>query len=648
MKNKLVHDVVVCVHNAPNETRACLESILLNRNELNKIILVDDASGQETQDILSSFANNNANVCIVRNDVAVRYTKAANIGLKASEADLVTLLNSDTIVPLTWAIRTQEKFLARSEMGVMGPLSNAASYQSVPAFQSTSTQTAINDMPADASVQDIDNFCACVAQVNSVSYVPLVHGFCFTVSRKCINEVGYFDEDLFPEGYGEETDYCFRAADAGFALGVATDIYVFHSKSKSYESELRIDLMRFGWDKLVNRYGARRLKDAIKHMELQPSLDQVRQAVRKQYYADIESLRSEQGVKVSAFYLPQFHPIDVNNENWGEGFTEWYNVVRAKPRFPGHAQPKLPGALGFYDLRLSEVHRKQIELASQYGVNNFCMYYYRFGTKRIMEEPINVFRSIHQSAVTYCLCWANESWTRAWDGATSDLILEQTYDNDTLCGLIDDICESISDDSYLRIDGRPVFMIYQVAAIPGCEQFLATLRGRVQERTGQDLIIGSVFSLQFELKHLELVDFVVQFPPHRLPRMAARVTIAADKMGSYEPDRKDYYETYESVMETALDSRNILPKMFMGVCPDWDNTPRRQTNAHTLVGSSPELFQQWVSRCKSTTLERFEQGEIIYPFIFVNAWNEWAEGAVLEPSSEHGYDYLHALKAGLS
>ncbi|URQ76408.1 MAG: glycoside hydrolase family 99-like domain-containing protein [Candidatus Ochrobactrum gambitense] len=647
-QNRLTHDVVICVHNAPDETRVCLDSVLRNLDNIDKIILVDDGSDQETRRILSNFASEQRKIIIIRNETAVRYTKAANCGLTVSDADIVTLLNSDTIVPENWAIRTQTKFLNNPELGVLGPLSNAASYQSVPAFQSTSTQTAINELPVGISAQDVDNFCAYVSHDHAVSYVPIVHGFCFTLSRRCLNEVGSFDEELFPNGYGEETDYCFRASDAGFALGVATDIYVFHSKSKSYESELRIDLMRFGWEQLVERYGARRLKEAIKHMELQPRFDAVRQAVRKRYYANVETPLTSHKIKVSAFYLPQFHPIDVNNENWGEGFTEWFNVVRAKPRFPGHQQPKLPGALGFYDLRLSDTHKQQIDLALQYGVDNFCMYYYRFGKKRLMEKPSKVFSGIDQSSVTYCLCWANESWTRAWDGATSDVILEQTYDHDTLHGLVADICDCIEAGSYQMIDGRPVFMIYQVAAIPNYAEFLAEIKSLIRAKTGLTLIIGSVFSLQFKEEHLEHVDFVVQFPPHRIVRSAARITIPANKVNPYEPGRNDYYESYECVMDTALNPDNLLPKMLMGVCPDWDNTPRRQTNAHTLVGSSPELFRKWVSSCKAMTLERFERGEIGYPMIFVNAWNEWAEGAVLEPSSDYGYDYLNALQLGLN
>jgi hypothetical protein len=275
------------------------------------------------------------------------------------------------------------------------------------------------------------------------------------------------------------------------------------------------------------------------------------------------------------------------------------------------------------------------------------MYYYRFGSKRVMDAPVKVFRELRQSTVTYSLCWANENWTRAWDGASSDLILEQTYDNETLHGLVDDLCASIEAGSYWHVDGRPVFMIYQVAAIPNYADFLSNIRDMVQKRTGLSLIIGSVFSLQFTEEHAKYVDFVVQFPPHRIVRHQGRKTIPSNEIGPFNRERKDYYESYQTVMDTSLDARNLLPKMLLGVCPDWDNTPRRQTNAHTLIGSTPELFTAWVSQAAAITRDRFEKGEILFPMLFVNAWNEWAEGAVMEPSIAHGYDYLDALKEGL-
>jgi len=650
-QKKLLHDVIICVHNSPEETKTCLRSILDCSEHINKIIIVDDGSGQETRNMLDEISNANPIVHLIRNPHPLRYTKAANLGLRAGNGDVVTLVNSDAKVPFNWALRVQDKFMAFPCLGILGPLSNAASYQSVPDVKSTKNQTAINELPQCCTAQDIDDYCAYTAKDCPVLYTPLVHGFCFSISRSCLETVGLLDEELFPNGYGEETDYCFRAQDSGFALGVSPDIYVFHEKSKSYDSKMREKLMHESWAKLVEKYGSRRLVDAIQHMERQPVLVRMRDKVARKFYKDNkrneESTKKQDALLVSAFYLPQFHPFDVNNEFWGEGFTEWLNVVRATPRFPGHAQPKLPGALGFYDLRLAETQEHQIKLAHQYGVDNFCMYYYRFGKKRIMDAPVDVFRKIKQKNVTYCLCWANESWTKAWDGATSDILLEQVYDDDTFNGIVDDVCENICSDSYLLIEEQPVFMVYQVAAIPNHEDWLGKLRSVVKERTGRSLLIGSVFSLQFEKKHLDAVDFVVQFPPHRIPRAGKRITIPASEMKPFEPNRNDYYESYTEVMKASLSSAGFMPKMLLGTCPDWDNTPRRKSNAHTLIGSTPDLFEEWISSARAMTLERYKNREIAFPMIFVNAWNEWAEGAFLEPCLSRNHDYLAALKRGL-
>lgn len=648
--NSLTHDVIVCVHNAAEDTKKCLDSLLADIDLLNKIVVVDDASGSETRNLLREYADRNPIIRIIRNETAQRYTRAANTGLKASAAELRTLLNSDTILPAGWAARVQKAFFANPALGILGPLSNAASYQSVPGIVGKGTQTAINDLPADHGVSDLDSFCAREAAGLDIPYVPLVHGFCFTVSESCLNSVGYLDEELFPKGYGEENDYCFRAADAGFLLGIASNIFVFHAKSKSYQGGERATLMKDGWEALVAKYGRRRLVNSINHMEQEPTLARMRERVANQFYRSSASAKrdgAEWPVKTIAFYLPQFHPIPENDRNWGEGFTEWMNVSRGRPRFPNHQQPKLPGKLGFYDLRSPDVHRQQIELAAAYGVDCFCMYYYRFGKQRLMSTPPKIFRSVEYNDVSFCYCWANESWTRAWDGATSDVILSQAYDDDTLEGLAEDVSDAIGDERHLRVAGKPVLLIYQVAEIPAAAEWLARLRASIRSRTNQDILIGSVFSLRFNEDTLKLVDFVVQFPPHRIVRKAKRETISPESMKPYEPERKDYYEGYDAVVNTALDDANMLDKMVPGVCPDWDNTPRRQTNAHTLVGATPEKFSGWVEKAATKSYERFMSGKAPAPLLFVNAWNEWAEGAFLEPSAEFGTQYLEALKKGL-
>ncbi|MGJ0515810.1 MAG: glycoside hydrolase family 99-like domain-containing protein [Methylomicrobium sp.] len=655
----LSHDVIVCVHNAPEDVGLCLNSILKNDQDIRNIIVVDDFSNEETKRLLSDFNKlSNGKIRVISTDVQYGYTKAANIGLTASDADVKTLLNSDTIVTRLWATKILRKFLENPEIGVIGPLSNAASHQSVPSATGSKDQTAINQIPDGVSIEDIGSLCQSIGEKLSLPYVPLVHGFCMSISAKCLTKVGLFDEINFPRGYGEENDFCIRAQDAGFALGLALDTYIFHAKSKSYQSEERIALMNDGWQALVNKHGKRRLVQAIKVMELHPSLIKMRASIEEYFYsriaaenpvlkesttlgADISGLDNE--VKAIAFYLPQFHPIPENDENWGEGFTEWTNVVKASPRFPGHYQPRLPGKLGFYDLRLSSVMTEQALLAKQYGIGGFCFYYYRFGSKRLLSLPIDNYLKNKEADLPFCYCWANEPWTRAWDGKTSDVLYDQIYDDFTFDGFSNDIAVATADNRYIRINGRPLVLIYQIAELPNPPDDIERMREKIRIKVGIDPLIGTVFSDRFKKHMLSFVDFVVQFPPHRIPRGGHRITMKRDQVKPYNPEQHDYYESYDEMVKSAISGASLMDKMFMGVCPDWDNSARRKTNATSLIGSTPDKFGKWVENVIGITKSNYINDKVIAPVFFINAWNEWAEGAVMEPSEKYKYEYLEAF-----
>lgn len=655
------HEVVVCVHNAPDAVRLCLDSLLRHAQGIQSVVVVDDQSDSETNLLLQAYASQYKGwITVRRTSERSGYTKAANFGLSFATADLVTLLNSDTIVTKGWAGRLRAHFERFPKLGIVGPLSNAASYQSVPGIVGTATQTAVNELPAGVNAEQVAVYCAESFGTEDMPFVPLVHGFCFTVSRECLNQVDGFDEKKFPRGYGEETDFCFRAQDKGFALGVALDTYVFHAKSKSYTDTERVKLMQEGWSTLVATYGQRRLAGAIAVMEKQPALQRAREGVARYFYGERshattssrseprgELLNHDAGVGALAFYLPQFHPTPENDLNWGKGFTEWTNVTRSRPRFEGHYQPKLPTELGFYDLRIPEVMTQQAQLAAAYGIRGFCFYYYRFGSRRVLDRPLNAYLQNPDAAMPYCYCWANESWTRAWDGKTSEVLFEQDYDAETFNGIVDDLVNVFADDRYIRLDGRPLFLIYQAAKIPGLKYFAAKLRAEIQRRAKEKIIIGTVYSPGFYDGVMDVVDFAVQFPPHRLPRDWDRVTIRRDEIRPYEPEREDYYESYDEVVAGALRSCDLLTRMFPGVCPDWDNASRRHKNATTLIGSTPEKFEGWVRRAANIARNKFRSNDLPVPLVFVNAWNEWAEGATLEPSDRYGRAYLEALQAGL-
>jgi len=348
------------------------------------------------------------------------------------------------------------------------------------------------------------------------------------------------------------------------------------------------------------------------------------------------------------FYLPQFHPVPFNDMHWGHGFSEWTNVARGRPLFAGHEQPRLPGELGFYDLRYRPILAEQIALAQTYGVYGFCFYYYRFGEQRELHLPVRQLLSRSKPNLPFCLCWANENWTRAWDGRSDELIRNQDYSETTLTGVIDDLSEAMQDPRYIRVNGKPVFLIYQIDLVPRpVGEWTQALRERLRVRCGAECLLGAVFSPGMTRQYADFVDFVVEFPPHRIPREGQRLLLDIQSVQPFDLERKDYFEAYDSVVASSLAGLDWIGKLVPGVCPDWDNSCRRPKGAHVLIGSNPEKFSRWVSLAANIALDKAEKKEIPYPFLFVNAWNEWGEGAALEPSWTSQRRYLEAFKTGL-
>jgi GT2 family glycosyltransferase len=270
-------DVIVCVHNALDVVKLCLESVAKNRDSArHRIVIVNDGSDESTSAWLGEFAISHPNTHLIRHQQAGGYTKAANAGLRVMDADLAILLNSDTIVAGQWIEKMLDTAFSNPGVGIVGPLSSAASHQSIPDHKSTASQTAVNDMPVGYTVGDMNAWCERNSPADFVPRVPLVHGFCFGLTRDAVRTVGYFDEANFPSGYGEENDYCFRAVNAGFGLAIATHTYVYHKKSQSYQDERRTVLMKNGNMKIRDLHGKDRVLRAVRSMQKNPHLEKLR------------------------------------------------------------------------------------------------------------------------------------------------------------------------------------------------------------------------------------------------------------------------------------------------------------------------------------------------------------------------------------
>jgi lipopolysaccharide biosynthesis protein len=345
-------------------------------------------------------------------------------------------------------------------------------------------------------------------------------------------------------------------------------------------------------------------------------------------------------VRAIAFYLPQFHPIDENDRWWGKGFTEWTNVTRAKPNFVGHYQPHLPGELGFYDLRLPEVQQAQAELARAYGLHGFCYYYYWFSGTRLLERPVERMRESGRPDFPYCLCWANENWTRRWDGADREILIAQNPSRADDERLIRDVLPHLRDRRYIRVDGRPIFIVYRVGLLPDARETVQIWRDVCRREGVGDIHLCAAKTYDTADPARYGFDSVVEFPPHgvRTPPVNERVEIT-------NPDFQGLIVDYRQFVLDALAQPDPGYRVYRTAFPAWDNAPRRPSNALTFMNATPEIYEIWLRELVARAVEQRSAGERL---VFINAWNEWAEGAHLEPDRRYGRQYLEATRRALS
>lgn len=346
-------------------------------------------------------------------------------------------------------------------------------------------------------------------------------------------------------------------------------------------------------------------------------------------------------VRLIAYYLPQFHPIPENDLWWGKGFTEWTNVTRAQPLFEGHYQPHLPADLGFYDLRLPEAREAQAALAKKYGIYGFCYYYYWFAGKRLLNRPIDEVLRTKKPDFPFCICWANENWTRRWDGAEHEVLMAQEcWSDEQNQAFAESIVPILRDERYIRINGAPLLIVYRRDLFPDlrrtAEQWRKIFR---KEGVGEvHLCVAITFSgLHTSLEELGF-DSAVQFPPHGF---SAR-EVFSDEI-NVENFTGHLYDFKSGVLHSLSQDFPGL-KVFRSVMTSWDNTARRRRSAHAFVYSSPEVYELWLRGIIEKTTEVHSGEERL---VFINAWNEWAEGAHLEPDQKYGHSYLLATRRAL-
>lgn len=335
-----------------------------------------------------------------------------------------------------------------------------------------------------------------------------------------------------------------------------------------------------------------------------------------------------------AFYLPQFHPIPENDVWWGKNFTEWNSVTKAVPLFRNHLQPRLPADLGFYNLLDPATRNAQFALARGAGVDAFCYYYYWFGGRRVLERPLEDVLHDRVDPFPFCLCWANENWTRRWDGRDEQLLLEQVHSLDSDRAIFNDLLPYLQKPNYLRLAGRPVLLVYRPQKMVDPRQTTDMWREMARQSGLGELHLAAVQAFGLKDPRPLGFDAAVEFPPH-FDNPAASCRDIRGEVGLGEDFPGHIYD-YDTVVDAALARKKTPYRLHRGVMAAWDNTPRRGINATVFHGASPRRYGQWLSGVIAQSLDQPD------PLVFINAWNEWGEGAVLEPSAMFGDGYLRA------
>lgn len=344
--------------------------------------------------------------------------------------------------------------------------------------------------------------------------------------------------------------------------------------------------------------------------------------------------------KLIAFYLPQFHLIPENDNWWGRGFTEWTTLARGLPRFIGHYQPRIPRDLGYYSLDDVQPITRQAEYASQAGIHGFCFYHYWFNGKTLLQKPIDLFIGEKSIPLNFCVMWANHDWTRAWTGKPDEILMAHDYEALDDNEFVEHFAALFRSEKYMRIGGRPLFFIYHPKLIPNARQRISRWRDLFRRRHDEQPLIfmsqvGSLDPSEFGL------DGAMEFPPHKSRKDSQ---IPVEKLQLLDMSFQGSVQPYESFARQYINEPAPDFPLIKAACTGWDNDPRRPASGLVLYDATPSKYETWLRRCIEFAQEHPVYGENL---VAVNAWNEWTEGAYLEPDIYYGSAYLNATARAL-
>ena len=593
--------IIMPVYNNDATTVECLSSLLAHTRETTyEVIVVDDGSAANTQDILSQVGN----ITCVRNPQNLGFSHSCNRGAEQARGDLLVILNNDVQVTEGWLAPLVETFSSCDNVGAVSPriLFPDGRLQEAGARIKQDAYSQLIGLGDDPELPGY----------NYLREVDCCSGVCLMVDRETFRELGGFDTAFAPASCGN-ADLCFRLRRAGKRIIYNPRSVIIHHVSATMKTDSEHEMQ------LAIRTGQR---------------------LSERWQDQIDELNR---VRLIAFYLPQYHPIPENDRWWGEGFTDWTNVKKARPNFAGHYQPHLPAELGYYDLGDEGTMDAQAELAKRYGIYGFCYYYYWFAGKRLLEMPLERMLSTGRPDIPFCLCWANENWTRRWDGRDDQVLIGQNHSDDDDVAVMTDLIRYMRHPNYIRVKGKPLLLVYRVGLFPDIRRTAGIWRELCNRAGLGEIYLAMCESFEHAVEKVPPGEYgfeaSVEFPPQYM-------SVPIQPPGKLlNPNYRGVVQDYRQSVVNSVEKGIPAYTLFRTAMPGWDNTARRQDDSHIFVNSSPGAYQAWLEAILHLTLEQNFGDERI---VFVNAWNEWAEGNYLEPDQRFGHAFLEATRKALA
>jgi len=589
--------IIIPVLNKLRFTLECLSAVMKHSSAVPyEVIVVDDASTDQTAQILSYVSN----LIYTRNTKNLGFVHACNIGADSAKGNYVLFLNNDTQVTENWLTPLLDTFKEYEHVGAVGPkiLFPDGRLQEAGAL--------VNGDGTSRLIGLLDN--PDLPRYNYVREVMYCSGACLLLEAATFRELGGFDIALAP-AYCEDWDIAFRLRERGLRVMYNPKSVIVHHLSVT-SNDVAQDF---------------KINCVVRNQ----------QRLSEKWQREIDRLNE---IRLIAFYLPQYHPIPENDRWWGKGFTDWTNVAKARPNYAGHYQPHIPADLGFYDLRVEEVSEQQAELAKRYGLYGFCYFYYWFAGRRLLDLPLERLVEKNKPNYPFCIAWANENWTRTWDGLEHEVLIGQEHSDDDDRAVILDMIHYLRHPNYITIKGKPLLLVYRINLFPDIRRTTEIWREQCRREGIGEIYLAVIESFDSPPTTVVPAEFgfdaSVEFPPHG-------VVALIEPPPLLNSDFEGVVHDYPEVLLKYLQFNIPNYVRFRSVMPSWDNTPRRQNDSQIWEHARPGAYQAWLEAILEDIHEQHFGEERI---VFINAWNEWGEGNHLEPDKRYGHQFLEATR----